>query len=385
MKICGIICEFNPFHNGHEYLLSVARKLSGCDTIVCIMSGNFTQRGDICVIEKHTRAKHAVLSGADCVLELPTAFSVAPAEIFASGAVKILSSIPELDTIAFGCESGSESDFLQAAKLLTNESEFFKEALRNRLAQGESYIKSYAFAFESVGGNAELISKPNNTLGVEYAKAVLRTGKSIKLLPIRRVGANYNDRELKPNISSASAIRQNLSSPLVKDNVPPFVLSDLTDFTDEQARYEDYLKLMLSRTSAEDLTRVYGCNDGLENALKALQTLPSKQIISETTSKRFTSSRIKRILCANFLELFQADCEKFLSSELYLFPLAVKKDSADKILSALAKSKYPVLTCGSDELRLCKIAKECKAKDDFSYLQWQQITNTPYANKLLLI
>ena len=385
MRICGIICEYNPFHNGHEYLLKEARKLTGCDAIVCIMSGSFTQRGDICIVEKHKRAKHAVLGGADCVIELPAAFSVTPAEIFASGAVKILSSIPELDTIAFGCESGAKSDFKHAAEILINENDAFKRALRAKLNEGESYIKSYAFAFESVGGNAELLSKPNNTLGVEYAKAVLRTGKSIKLLPIKRVGAEYNDGEIKQNFSSASAIRKNLSSPLMKDNVPPYVLPNLTDFTAETERYEDYLRLILSRTSAEDLSKIYGCNDGLENALKALQSLPFKQIVSGATSKRFTSSRIKRILCANFLNLYQADCEKFLSSDLYLSPLAVKKESADKILSALAKSPYPVLTCGSDELKLCKTALECKAKDDFAYLQWQQITNEKPEKKILLI
>ncbi len=385
MKICGIICEFNPFHNGHEYLLKEARKLSGCDAVVCIMSGSFTQRGDICVVEKHTRAKHAVLGGADCVIELPAAFSVAPAEIFASGAVKILSSIPELDTIAFGCESGAQADFLHAAELLSNESEDFKAALHAKLDQGESYIKSYAFAFESVGGNAELLSKPNNILGIEYAKAVLRTKKDIKILPIRRLGADYNDGEIKQNFSSASAIRKNLTSPLIKDNVPPFVLNDLHDFTAERERYEDCLRLILSRTSAEDLTKVYGCNDGFENALKALQALPFNQIVSEATSRRFTASRIKRILCANFLNLHQAECEKFLSSDLYLSPLAVKKESAGEILSALAKSAYPVLTCGSDELKLCETAARCKKRDDFAYLQWQQLTNAKPVKKMLLI
>ena len=326
-----------------------------------------------------------MLGGADCVVELPTAFSVAPAEIFASGAIKILSSIPELDTIAFGCESGNESDFLHAAEILNNESNAFKKALRTTLDEGESYIKSYAFAFESVGGNAELLSKPNNTLGVEYAKAVLRTGKPIKLLTIKRMGAGYNDGEIKQNFSSASAIRQNLSSPLVKDNVPPYVWNDLKDVTDKTERYEDYLKLILSRTTAEDLTKIYGCNDGIENALKALQALPLKQIIDEATSKRFTSSRIKRILCANFLKLYQADCEKFLSSDLYISPLAVQKESADKILPALAKSSYPVLTCGTDELKLCKEAKKCKKLDDFSYSQWLQITNAKPTTKMVIV
>lgn len=385
MKICAIISEFNPFHNGHAYLLEQARKLSGCNALVCIMSGNFTQRGDICVVDKHIRAKHAVLGGTDCVLELPAIFSVAPAEIFAGGAVKILSSIPELDTLAFGCETGDKKGFIKAAKLLCDENEAFKTALKGKLAEGESYIKSYAFAFESVGGDAGLLSKPNNILGVEYAKAVLRSGKNIKLLPVKRVGADYGDGELKNNFSSASAIRNNLTSPLVRDNVPDFVFGDLSDFAEENKRYNDYLRLMLSRTPAEKLAEIYGCNDGLENAFKALQSLPFEEIISTATSKRFTSSRIKRILCANFLELYKTDCKDFLSSDLYLYPLAVKKESADKVFSALAKSDYPVLTCGSDEKKLCAAAAKCKEKDDFSYLQWQQITNKSPINKMIIV
>ncbi len=385
MKICGIICEFNPFHNGHEYLLNEARRLSGCDKIVCLMSGNFTQRGDICVIDKRLRAKHAVVCGADCVLELPAAFSIAPAEIFASGAIKILSSIPEIDTLAFGSESGNAEDFLEAAKLLSDESEVFKTALKNKLAEGESYIKSYAFAFEAVGGNAELLSKPNSTLGVEYAKAVLRTNKNVKLLPIKRVGADFGDGELKGNFSSASAIRKNLNSPLINDNVPDCVLGDLKDFSAETERYNRILRLILSRTSAEDLAEIYGCGDGLENALKSLQYLPPNEIVGAATSKRFASSRIKRILCANFLGLHQSDGEKFLRSDLYLSPLAVKRYGADEMMSALAKSAYPVLTCGSDGKKLCEIAAKCKQKDDFSYLQWLQITDEQPINKLLLV
>lgn len=385
MKICAIICEFNPFHNGHKYILDKARELSGCDALICIMSGSFTQRGDICVIDKFLRAKHAVVCGADCILELPTAFSVAPAEIFAKGAVKILSSVPEIDTLAFGCESGSEADFLSAAKILSDESGNFKEALKKSLDIGESYAKSYASAFEVAGGAAGFLSTPNNILGVEYAKAVLSLKKNIRLLPVRRVGAGFNDGEIKQNFSSATAIRKNLSSPLVKDNIPDFVAGDLTDFSAENARFENYLRLILSRTTAEALKPIYGCGDGLENVLKALQTLPYGEIVSGATSKRYPSARIKRILLANFLGLYREDCEKYLSSELYLSPLAVKKKSAYGVLGALAKSCYPVLTCGADERKMCVAAADCKKKDDFAYLQWLQITERTPNKKILII
>lgn len=384
MKICGIICEFNPFHNGHEYLIKRVRELYQCDYIVCIMSGSFSQRGDVCVADKYVRAKHAVLSGADCVLELPAPFAVAPAEIFARGAVKILLSVPDIEAIAFGCESGISDDFKNTAVALSEESEEFKKHLKSRLNKGESYVKSYAYAIEMTGGNAELVSSPNNVLGLEYAKAVLKQNKKIRLLPIKRAGADYNDSELKENFSSASAIRKNFSSPLVKSNVPPFVYKDLDDFSTEEEKFEDSLRLLLSRTPKEILQKIYGCGEGLENALKNLQDLPFKEIIEKATSKRYSSSRIKRILCANFLNLYSEDCESYLNSDLYLSPLAVKKSSADGVFKALAQSSYPLLTSGSDEQKLNEIAQKCKKSDDFSYSQWRQLTGKQ-PNKMIII
>lgn len=385
MKICAIICEFNPFHNGHKYLLEKARALSGCDAILCIMSGNFTQRGDICVMPARQRAKHAILCGADCVIELPAAFAVAPAEIFARGAIKILSAIPEVTALAFGCESGDRSEFLDAAKLLLKEDDNFKSVLNAHLASGESYVKSYAAAFESAGGNAALLSKPNSVLAIEYTKAILRANSNIDIIPVQRVGAQFDDSELKQNFSSASAIRKNICSPLVKNNVPQCVLEDLQNFSAENERYNDYLRLILSRTQPEKLKRIYGCNEGLENALKNLQNLPVDEIIEKLTCKRYSSSRIKRILCANFLELYSDDCQRFLNANLYISPLAVKKERADSVLSALAKSCYPVITCGSDIAALSDTTAECKAKDDFAALQWQQIAEKECSGKLLIV
>ena len=373
MKICAIICEFNPFHNGHKYLLEQARQISGCDKLLCIMSGSFTQRGEICVLDKHIRARHAVLSGVDCVLELPAPFAVAPAEIFAKGAIKILSSIPEVTCLAFGCESGEKSEFLTAAKILLNETENFKKVLQTNLESGNSYIKSYSAAFESAGGNPEFLSSPNNVLGLEYTKAILSSGANIDILPIKRVGAGFTDSEIKGNYSSATAIRNNLSSPLLKSNVPDFVLADLKDFSKETEKFKEFVRLVLSRTDAETLKRVYGCGEGLENRLKSLENLPYNEIVESCTNRRYSSARITRILCANFLELYQSDCESFLNSPLYLKPLAVNKQS--EILTALSKSSYPIVIKGRDREKLSETAKKCLEKDEFTYKQWQQITN----------
>lgn len=376
MKICAIICEFNPFHNGHKYLLERARELSLCDVLLCMMSGSFTQRGDICVMDRHTRARHALLCGADAVLELPAAFSVAPAEIFSQGAIKLLNSIPDICTLAFGCEADGYVDFSAAAEKLLNESETFKKVLNEGLESGQSYIKSYANAFEKDDGEAGLLDKPNNILAVEYAKAIIKLNSKIKPLPIKRVGADFNDNELKDNFSSASAIRSNPLSSLIKENLPDCVYEDFKDFTTENNKYKEFAKLILTRTSAEDLKKVFGCGEGLENRLKSLEELTYEEIIANATGRRYSSSRIKRILCANFLKIYAEDCFKYLDYPLYLKPLAIKKRNADIILSALSQSDNPLILKGRDREKLSKTAKKCLETDDFTHLQRQVIAGS---------
>lgn len=376
MNICAIICEFNPFHNGHKYLLEQAKKLSGCNAVLCVMSGSFTQRGEMCIADKFARARHAVSGGADCVVELPAAFSVAPAEIFAQGAVKILSGVPEVKSLAFGCENAS-FDFLRAAKFLLEESELFKNALKEGLAHGESYIKSYAKAFEAAGGEKDVLSKPNNILGLEYCKAVLRSGKDISIIPVQRTGCGFLDENLEKNFSSAGAIRKNIENPMVSENVPRYVYSDLKEFTSEQKLFEELIGFKLTVCETENLAKIYGCGEGLENRLKSLALFPYGKLVAEATGKRYSSSRIRRILLANLLGIYADDVQSYLKNELYLRPLAVKKESADIILPALSQSKFPVIFKQRDLKNLGGAAEKCFKKDEFAYKIWKFIFKKP--------
>lgn len=365
MKICAIICEFNPFHNGHKYIIEMAKKLSNCDFLLCIMSGNFTQRGDFAVLDKSVRSRHAVLNGADAVIELPAAFSVAPAEIFAKGAIKILASIPEVTTLAFGCEN-PDADFLGAAKILNCESEKFKKILAEKLDGGESYIKSYAAAFAACGGNSALLSNPNNILGIEYAKDILKSNAGISVLPIKRIGQLYHETEIKSTYSSARAIRENIASAEVKNCVPSNVFGDLKDFSAQKQLFGELLRFTLLCTAPETLAKIYGCTEGLENSLLSRCNLPFEQLVKEVSGKRYTESRIKRITLANMLKLYANDCNKYLTAQLYIKPLAIKKELADLILPSLSKSSYRVLFKQKDINLLQDVAKKCLDSDIYA-------------------
>ena len=385
MRICGIICEFNPFHNGHKYLLDRAREISGCDYLICVMSGSFTQRGEMCILDKYTRAKHAILGGADCVIELPSAFSTAPAEIFAKGAIKILSAIPDFCALAFGCETADKIILTDAAKILIEEPPPFKEILTKNIKEGQSYIKSINAAFEGVGGHHDLLDKPNNILAIEYCKAIFKLNKNIEIFPINRLGSAFNSKDMKNNFSSSSAIRENLSDERIIANVPDYVYKDLQDFKPQTELFKTISRIVLSRAPREDLKKVYGCSEGLENAIKSDESNSLDEIVENMTSKRYPASRITRILCANFLRIYSSDCESYLKSDLYLKPLAVKKSCINKIMSQLSGSQYPVITSGSDMLKLNKVAKNCKELDDFAFEQRSIITGKRTPDKLLII
>ena len=348
MKICAIICEFNPFHNGHAYLIEQVRATGRFDGILCVMSGHFTQRGDRAVLDKFTRAKHAVLGGADCVVELPAPFATSPAPVFAEGAIKIALSVPDVCAVAFGCED--MLDFKAVAGAALEENGQFRQEIAHSLADGGSYAQSYSLALQKICGAN--VNSPNNILALEYAKAVLKYRPEAELFPVKRAGAGYNDRALGGTYASASAIREHMGEAHIADYVPPFVAAELREDEAADTRWEAIVKYALAQTSAEQLAQVYGCGEGLANKLKSLQRLKLCDIIAQATSRRYPSSRIRRALTQNALKLTAEHIQKFLEGAEYIKPLAVKADRADEMLKALSSSPYPVVITGSDVERL---------------------------------
>ena len=362
MKICAIICEYNPFHNGHLHHIREAKRLSGADCILCLMSGNFVQRGEGAILDKYTRAKHAVFAGADIVIELPTIYATSNAELFATGAVQILSSIPSVDCLCFGAENADADLFFHAATLLNNEPKEVSAKIKQLTDEGFGFAKARAEAWKTMLPLA-FISSPNNILGLEYTRAILKLNAPISILPITRLGNGYNCEMLNEEFASASAIRKGLTeNRSIEKYIPEYVLKDLAPVTANTL--EALEKYALIANTAEQISRVCDCTEGLENAFKkaAMQAEP---LVEQLTSARYTSSRIRRIALQNLLRIEESFIRECLHSTLYLRVLAVRKNRKD-VLSELSTAAFPLILRAHDENLLSKTAQECLEKDKFA-------------------
>ncbi len=361
MKICAIICEYNPFHNGHLHQIRQIRDQVSPDAILCIMSGNFVQRGDCAVMEKHTRAKHAVLAGADAVIELPTVFATSNAELFAKGAISILKEIPEVTTLCFGAENADKPTFLQAAKLLNQEPEEVSFKIKTLMSEGISYAKARAQAFEGYIPSA-FLSSPNNVLGLEYTKAILDANAAIDIFPIPRIGGGYLDEKLQ-EVSSATAIRKAITNgETIKNTLPLYVQKDLPNNLENSLHLLEKHAVLFN--SKEEIANICDCVEGLENAFKKMAT-SSLSFEENLTSQRYTSSRIRRIALQNLLGISKCFIKDCLTTPLYIRALAMKKSRID-LLSILGQSKLSLLIRAHDEDNLQGVQKACYEKDIYA-------------------
>ncbi|WP_432627495.1 tRNA(Met) cytidine acetate ligase [Brotaphodocola sp.] len=210
MRTAGIIAEYNPFHNGHLYQIEEVRKQTGSDYVVVVMSGDFVQRGEPAIFDKYTRTHMALAAGADLVFELPVPFATASAELFAQGAVSLFDQTGIIDLLCFGSESGSLDDLKRLADVLATEPETYVQSLKKFLKEGNSFPLARELALRASLGAECSLSSPNDILGVEYLKALIRTGSTIEPFTIRREGQHYNDAtnpESLGSFPSASALR----------------------------------------------------------------------------------------------------------------------------------------------------------------------------------
>ena len=303
MKTVGIICEYNPFHLGHKKQFDIIRRHFGSDTrIVCLMSGNFVQRGAPAIFDKALRAKAALLSGADLVLELPVTYALSSAEGFAAGGVKFLSGF--CDMLCFGTESGSKETLMQTARELLSPG--FSEKLRTELDKGLSFPAARAAAL----GDDSLLRNPNDILAVEYCKAILAQNSPMDIFPIRREG-NYHDDTPDPENPSATSLRNRII-----DNadwlsyIPAEAQAALEDAPIHTlaAGQRAILARLHTMTDAEFEALPYG-SEGLWRKLMhaCRDSATLEEIIAKTKSKRYTRTRIDRMILCAFLGITADD------------------------------------------------------------------------------
>lgn len=296
MKITGIICEYNPLHLGHKKQMDMVRSHDPDGGIVCLMSGNFVQRGAPAVFDKMIRAKAAVLSGADLVLELPVTAALSSAEGFAARGVEILSSF--CNTLCFGAESADEDALMQTAKALLSSE--FSQNLKSALEKGISFPAARQHALESMGLDASLLSLPNNILAVEYCKAIL--AQKPKLIPwaIHRQGS-YHDTLPDPENPSATAIRT-----MIEQGQPwqSYVPVDYENPTVHNLKCAESAILGKLRTmsDAEFEALPYGSEGLWRKLMHAARTEATlEDILNATKSKRYTRTRLDRMVMCAFL------------------------------------------------------------------------------------
>ena len=303
MAITGIICEYNPFHLGHRKQFNIIRDRKGDDeAIVCLMSGDFVQRGHPAIIHKSLRAKAAILSGADLVLELPTTISLSSAEGFAAGGVRLLA--PLCDCLCFGAETANKEVLLAAARALLSEE--FPPLLRQELDTGKSFPAAREAAMQQMGADTAVLNQPNNILAVEYCKAILSRRCAMKPYPILRQGS-YHDEAPDAENPSATAVRQLLQNGQDWKSCIPEAVRPVFDgaLIHTLAAGERAILARLRTMSDTDFEALPYGSEGLwrklMHASRSHATLEA--IAAATKSKRYTRTRIDRMILCAFLGL----------------------------------------------------------------------------------
>lgn len=376
MKTLAIIAEYNPYHNGHAYLLRQAKAYTNADCTIALMSGNFLQRGEPAMWDKYTRAKMSALSGIDFVFELPFAYATGSAQDFANGAVRILDAMHTVDFLCFGAEDDDLHAFEMLADILLSEPDSYKNCLKACLANGMSYPAAREQAIASYTENtfhAALLSKPNNILALEYICALKRAQSSIKPVLIARKHAPYHDNRLYGGISSATAVRAAFfpephqaggsrftptadSFPAISGDIPNAVHTLIKDaygikspvFPGDLDCFLQAARLMSSEGAVQNICDM---SDALANSMSAL---PFHMGIDAATdalkSKSYTASRIRRALLHLILGYTEEDRRRFIEGNYaqYAGILSLRRESSPLLRQIKQNSSVPLITKKAD-------------------------------------
>ncbi len=361
MNILGIVVEYNPFHNGHKFHIKEGKKTSNSDKVIAVMSGNFVQRGEPAIMSKYTRTKVALENGADIVLELPTVYATSSAELFSTAAISILNKTNVVNNLCFGSELGDIKTLQRVAEILVAEPLPFVTTLKQELNKGLSFPKAREIALETFDQSlANILSSPNNILGVEYLKSLIKLQSNITPYTIPRVSSNYHDQTLSKDktIASATAIRDTILNPNntldeIEQYVPHKSYGIYNDYFKSNLNINNeniflFLKFKLSQIKLDEIRNIYDVSEGLgELILNKIQVSTSyADLIHNLKSKRYTQTKIQRMLIHLLLNITKQDIELYKTIDYipYIRVLGFKKESSDLLKMLTANSSVPVVT-----------------------------------------
>ncbi len=374
--IAGIVCEYNPFHKGHLYQLEQTRK-TGADAIVCVMSGNYVQRGECAFLDKWTRAQTAVHCGADIVIDLPVPWAVSSAENFARGSIALLKEFG-IDLLSFGSECDDKQKLMLAAKSVDDEAVVV--LAKKYMQEGSSYPVSLHRAVSELYGEetARIISSPNSTLAVEYIRQ-LKKYDDIDFLPVKRKGADHDSNEEKDGYLSASKIRSELIFntdvlSALPDNSSHLLSSEFENGTAPclMKNNERGVLSALRELSREKLEKYVSDETGLAGRIyDAVRNSTSlNELYEKAKSKNYTHSRIRREILSAYLRI---EKDIALGTPPYIRILAVNEKGLSLLGAAKKNSALPIVTKHSEMQNLNDEAKrvyeiQCSSTDKFALI-----------------
>lgn len=345
-RVLGIIAEYNPFHNGHMYHLQKAKEQSGAQYCICVMSGNFVQRGNTSIVNKWKKAEMALLNGVDLVIELPTIYSVASAEGFSLGAIKLLNNLKIVDAISFGTETSDFAALNNISSIVNEEPMKYKSILNSELKKGLSFPKARENALMLYLNDNKrydnILNTPNNILAIEYLKALKKIKSTIQPIPIKREKVYYNDNVIVDEFASATAIRKLLKNEEfseIRKVVPKStyqILKKETEFGNvvlDLSRYEKEIIYNLRRMTVSEIAELPDVNEGLEHSLKNAANYSNDitNLINIVKTKRYTVTRIQRILICALLGITKRDVGMAKKAEPYIRVLGFNEKGKELI------------------------------------------------------
>lgn len=343
MKIVGIIAEFNPMHKGHKFLIEKAKEITGADVAICVMSGNFTQAGNIAIVDKFKRAKTAIKNGIDAVIELPTIYATSSAEYFSFGAVNILNSLNCVDYLCFGSETGDTRELVQIAYTLVQNEDGIWDKTTQHLKSGLSFAQARQQAIAEYLTEDEITTatSSNNILAIEYIKAIVKLKSSIQPIAIKREEG-----------ISATNIRELIQKGELDE--AKYLMLDSYDKA-KFAKNEEIMQVVTSYLVAHEkgeIKEIRDVTEGLESTLKAnIDNYNYTDFVQSVKSKRYQLSKIKRIVINILLEITKDMHERLYNKAYYAHILGINKEKKSNILSLLNdKSNIPILASLNDNI-----------------------------------